>query len=183
MDMVNLEQGAFALLHCANRKVEALVHTGIANVPPDRALLDLLVEITNQSWSLVGLLVEEVDHVHILLELIACLLSLGPRSVLLAVVQLLTSVRPNSHLASDNHLFLAPHNALGLEPVRLRIRVAVTILLDPELPHGAVRRKFLQPRSNVTDDFAAKPLPILPHLVVYMLQHQGCVLVVWVVLD
>mmetsp|Transcript_123098 Transcript_123098/g.359414 ORF Transcript_123098/g.359414 Transcript_123098/m.359414 type:complete len:296 (-) Transcript_123098:635-1522(-) len=175
--LVDLKQGLLSGLHVAYSQVEALVHSGIAEIPSDRALLDLLVEVTHQAWRLLGLLVKEVDHVHILLELIACLLRLGEGPVLLAVVELLAAHGPDDHLAGHHGLLRAALQELRLHPAGLLVGVPLAVLLDAQLPDRAVGGDLLQPRSDVVAGLAAEGLLVLAQLPAHLCQHHRRVLV------
>mmetsp|Transcript_75910 Transcript_75910/g.180422 ORF Transcript_75910/g.180422 Transcript_75910/m.180422 type:complete len:262 (+) Transcript_75910:755-1540(+) len=182
--LIHLKEGALSGLHRPHGKVKATIHARITHKPPNRSLLHLLVEVPNQSRLLASLLVQKVDHVHILFQLITGLLCLWEGSVLFAVVQFFATVRPNHHLASDysplNGTWRQP---LWLQPIWRRIWIPLSILLYSQLPNGAIGREFQQTRSNVVDSPASQSTLVLAKLGLHNVKGFGCILVLRVLLQ
>mmetsp|Transcript_67740 Transcript_67740/g.209470 ORF Transcript_67740/g.209470 Transcript_67740/m.209470 type:complete len:760 (-) Transcript_67740:131-2410(-) len=175
--LVDLEQSLLSGLHGPHRKVEALVHARVTEIPPHRSLLHLAVEVSHETGSLLRLLVEEVDHVHVLLELVPRLLRVGEGPVLPAVVELLAPDGPDDHLAGDHGLLRSGFQPPLLDPVGRLIRVAFAVFLYAELPDGTVRGDLLDPCGNVIACLASKGRLVLAQLPPHLSEQEGRVFV------
>mmetsp|Transcript_16852 Transcript_16852/g.45634 ORF Transcript_16852/g.45634 Transcript_16852/m.45634 type:complete len:324 (+) Transcript_16852:810-1781(+) len=180
--LVNFEKSSLTDFHGAHGEVEAFVHAGIPEVPADRSLLHLLIEVTHKPRHFARFLIQEVDHVHVLLELVTRLLRLRVRPILLAVVQLLASMRHDLYLASHNCFFptLFSSQPFVTDPIRPGVRISVAILLDPELPDGAVGCQLCHACSNVTHSLALQSPLVLSELALDLFKHLFSLAVRWI---